>query len=59
MNQEKEISTAEAAKIIEQLMAYGKIKPVIGVVYDESHDQVLKRAGEWLIKFRSGEANIK
>jgi len=44
----------EAVKIIETLMAYGNIRPINGVIYPEgSHEEILKRANQWLCKYRS------
>lgn len=44
----------EASEIIQHLKAYGMIHTVTGVRYPEgSHDEFIKRAENWLDRFRN------
>jgi hypothetical protein len=44
----------EASEIIQHLKAYGMIHTVKGVRYPEgSHDEFIKRADNWLARFRN------
>ena len=46
-------SLSEAILIMENLMAYGRIHTVKGVMYVEgSHEEILDKAEEWLNKVR-------
>jgi hypothetical protein len=46
-------SLSEAILIMENLMAYGRIHTVKGVIYVEgSHEEILEKAEKWLNKVR-------